>query len=110
MKLELGVVVAERMEFVEQKRVKTLLQVPRVLLVDDDPAYDEHRTAAVRSGLVNEAQIQHPSDRVRAPPKRGTFCELAEEQAHGTEYFGPLRQKPSYRLRSARVNQVPAYA
>ena len=29
--------------------------------------------------------------RVRTPPKRGTFCVSAKEQAHGTDYSGPLR-------------------
>ena len=90
-KLEVSVVVPERMELAEQEGVETLLQMPRVLLVDDDPADDEHRTASVRSGLVDKAQVQQSSHRVRAPPKRGTFCESAEEQAHGTEYSGPLR-------------------
>ena len=48
---------------------------------------------ARRPRLVDEAQLQQPSHRVRAPPERGTFCESAEEQARGTEYVGPLRRE-----------------
>ena len=99
MKLEHGVVVPQRAELAEQKCVKTLLQMPCIFLVDDDSPDDEHGTAAVSSGLIYETQIQTDPRRVRAPPKRGTFCESAEEQAHGTEYFGPLRCEHDTRCR-----------
>ena len=84
-KLKLGVIEPEGMELSEQKRVETLLKMPRILLVDDDSSYHEHRTSAVCSRLIDEAQVQQALQRVRAPPKRGTFCMSAEEQAHGTE-------------------------
>ncbi len=81
----------ELTELVEQERVEALLQVPRVLLVDDDPAHDEHGTASVRSGLVNEAQVQIPP--IAFVPRRSGARSASQQRsrARGTAYFGPLR-------------------
>ena len=56
--LILGVIVSKRMELPEQEGVKTLLEVPRIFFVDHHSTHNEHRTTAVCSGFVNEAQVQ----------------------------------------------------
>ena len=93
-KLIVGVVLPKQMELPEQKRVKALLKMPRVQLVDDDPSNHEHRTSTVCSRFINEAQVQQTLLRVRAPPEAGHVL-LCRQRSKLTEpnKYGPLRQE-----------------
>ena len=79
--------------FVEGRPAGNAPPISRLLQSAFDAAaiMDDQSSLLLATATHAIYEVITPSHRVRAPPKRGTFCELAEEQAHGTEYFGPLR-------------------
>ena len=106
--LELGVVVTEGMELVEQERVKTLLEVPGVLLMDDDPTHHENGTASVRPGLINEAQVQAVLPSRPCPAEAGHVLRVSRGASSRNRILRSSPLRSSYTRRSAR-NKPDAY-